>query len=318
MLSFRPGGIEDLPVLEESLQRREGFRGYAGDHSLPTVRARIGRSYRELLEACDRPPLWIAQEAGQWRGFALWSFEMADLATEARYAGLVDFHAPEPLLDGLLQPGLETARRAGLEQIVVEVPAGDTAEEAYFSARGFHVELLRVGKAVQSHDLGAGRQKEFGLRRARERDRMFIQLLNAEHTHFMVPPGREQETESIRQACFASFARLDLEDDPVTAVLLAWDRKSYRSAGYIMVRTAQLDAISAGSLAYLYDLNVHRDYWGRYAAHCLVRGAENWLFERGVSYWYADISAGNPRPLKTAVKQLGFRLLSRRWARRSG
>lgn len=96
----------------------------------------------------------------------------------------------------------------------------------------------------------------------------------------------------------------------------ALEEVGFRQAGYLLVKTGFQEPVTGQRLAYIYDLAVHPDHWGRRATQLLMRDVERRLAELGFDIFCGDISERNPRALKTAIKSLGFTLEYRRFGRK--
>lgn len=217
-----------------------------------------------------------------------------------------DLHLPhkrrEQLLDGLLQAASPASYGRSL---VVQLPAQARDWILCFEARDFQLQMFQIGRPVERHSMETPRVKQFRVRRAKQRDSLLLQLLCTQNLEYTLVEGQQDELESLSGSMLEALGSLDF-DDPEILVLIADDIKKRRSVGYIVVYLQQP--------AFLFDMSVRREYWGRYVAQALVRGAENELAELGFSYLYADVSARNRRSYLTAVRSLGFKTLSQRWA----
>ncbi len=117
---------------------------------------------------------------------------------------------------------------------------------------------------------------------------------------------------------FESYQFTDFAADPELLTLIAEHPTRPRQVGYLVVRRSVYEEPDPSPFPYIYDIAVHPDCWGQRVPHDLLAVADSSLAETGRTGLQADVSEGNPRALKTALKSLGFEPLSRRWARRLG
>jgi ribosomal protein S18 acetylase RimI-like enzyme len=324
-IAYRMGTREDLPVITGFLDKREYFPGYAGDESPGVVRPVIAQSFRDNLGIFDDPrrhPVFVAEDrdGGGIAGYMVLVNGVEESITGDMQIVIYDFFVRVPelrdeIMDRFLAFTLEASRMSGHRFVTTELRPNDRENEDYFASRGFHVEMNRIVKRVGRYTFDTPRQRQFAVRPAGEMDRDFILLLNAENSPFLIPTGRECDTLSIRASYFDTYTNMKLKGNPNLLVLIGEDVNAQRHAGYIMVKTEARDLVTGKLLAYLYDISVHKDYWGTFLGQRLVREAENRLAERDVEYFVGDTAENNPRPLRTALKTLQFRLFSRRWVR---
>ena len=107
----------------------------------------------------------------------------------------------------------------------------------------------------------------------------------------------------------AHYSSLQLADDPELLVLIL--EQGRRQAGYLILQRGIPDA----SLAYVYDIAIAAKYQGQGAAQYLVRSGSNAAFQEGFMALTGDISATNPRALRTALQGLGFEVERHRYGR---
>jgi hypothetical protein len=325
---YRNGTPEDLSEIIRFLDDRSYFSGYIGFEKPEVVRPFIVKSYRDNLEIFKKPddfPIFIAQEPDSSKiiGYMFLINGVVETITDDKQTVIYDFcvrDCPQKteIMDRFLAQTGEVVRKFGYDYVTTEIRPEEIEKESYFASRGFHIEMNRIVKQVGKYTFEGPRHERFLVRPAVEEDRMFILLLNAENSTFLIPSGRESKTDEIRALYFGTYAVMDFEENPTMKVLIAEDRLKHRSAGYIMLKMESVDIVTGRLLAYLYDISIQKDYWGTVVSQRLTKEAENWLSERNIQYLIGDTSESNPRPLITALKTLRFKLFSRRWVRAAG
>lgn len=190
---------------------------------------------------------------------------------------------------------------------------GDAPEEAFFAARGYSVEICRIARRLAPEP---PRDGPYQVRRATARDQLFVMVLNSRVSPVTLPAGRDLDPEEVAARYLDVYLALDLEGNPCLEGLIA--EKDGLPVGYLLLKTGYTDEITGESLAYIYDLAIDPEHWGRRATQRIMREAETRMHARGVRILLGDISASNPRALKTAIHSLGYTLEQQRWARRLG
>ncbi len=213
---------------------------------------------------------------------------------------------------GELEPALSVAKAeaAARDSDYVVLHVFEGLDRETLRAQGFQPELTRISRRVERFEQPPSR---FLVRPARPADRLFVLWLNQVSVDYVKPGGREWDLDEVHSDYFSTYMDLTLEPDDPTRVLIIEDREAAgrTQMGYLMLKL-NFD----GNNAYIYDLAVHKDYWGRRATQYLMRAGENYLADLGVEALVGDISEENPRALKTALKSLSFTIESQRWGAR--
>ncbi len=322
-IAYRPALQEDLDVLLDFQDRKTVFPCYVGFEEPAAIRRVIKQSYmahRELLDQREVCPVYLAVnlDTGEPVGYLVLVAGIEETITREQQVMVYDYYCGHGdiagrVFDGFMDLARKTARDKGIRYIIAEVPNKNLELEAHFTRQGFMVEMNRIVREVEHHDFDNLWQKELQVREGNESDRMFLMLLNAQNSGFLIPSNRRASREKIQQVYLSFYSAMEIEENSMMKVLVAQDKKTFRSVGYIIIKMSVVDAVSKKPLAYIYDLNVHRDYWGKYVAQRLVREAENHMLTTRARILLGDVSHSNPRALKTAIKSLNFTLYSRRW-----
>jgi ribosomal protein S18 acetylase RimI-like enzyme len=326
-ISYRLGNKKDVDTIIRFMEKRTSFPGYIGYNRPEEIRPIITRSFRahkSLLDVQALCPLMIAEGKGQDEplGYMLMLMISEESITALPQSVIYDFYVEpgthfEEIMDRFLEQAEKWTRSISISYLVLEIQITQTHREEYFASRGFSVDMNRIVRRVETHTFeNTPRQNRFNVRPAIESDRIFILLLNAQNSSFLIPSGRDVSIKDVQNYYFDTYSSLAITNNPMMRVLIAEDKETFQPAGYIMLKVAAVDAVSEKPLAYIYDLSVHKDYWGKFVAQRLVREGENLLAGMGVHYLIGDTSESNPRPLKTALKTLGFKLYSRRWVKK--
>jgi ribosomal protein S18 acetylase RimI-like enzyme len=107
----------------------------------------------------------------------------------------------------------------------------------------------------------------------------------------------------------AHYSSLQLADDPELLVLIL--EHGRRQAGYLILQRGIPDA----SLVYVYDIAIEPEFQGQGAAQYLVKSGSHAASLEGFLALTGDISATNPRALRTALQGLGFQVERHRYGR---
>ena len=191
--------------------------------------------------------------------------------------------------------------------LMVELTSGDP-DSRILQEQGFVLERHRLSLTPREHDLDTPRQGKYSLRLARELDRVMLCTLAADYAEFTVPPGREELLEQYAASIFAGYRTIDF--GPESPIDLFVAEEKYQSVGYILIE------LKPDGTVYLEDLGVKRSHWGKYVAQFLVRAVENLLVAHGTELMWSEISAGNRRSFRTAVRSLRFQPRVEIWFRR--
>ncbi|MCD4786578.1 MAG: GNAT family N-acetyltransferase [Candidatus Eremiobacteraeota bacterium] len=324
-LGYRMGSKKDTDVIFSFLEKKTSFPQYMGFENKDIIVKKIKDVYHRhnVLGRSETFPLIIAEDidTGDPVGYMLLQMGIAELFTGKYLARIFDYHIDIPglkrqVMDHFINQAEMFAEENQLSRLIVEIPAGEKEEEDYFLDRGFYIEINKIIKKAKNQNLNTRLQRRYTVRPMENRDRMFVLLLVAQNSKFLIPPELEEESKRIEEECFNSYSDMNLLSDPEISVYIIEETETFRQVGYIIMQTKSDDVICARKNAYVYDISIHHDFWGKYAAQRLLREAENIFSEKGYYYLYADTSQNNPRALKMAVKSLGYKLYSRRWAKK--
>ena len=322
-ICYRPAQSDDLDVILSFQRGKTFFPCYIGFEEPKAIRKVIKRSYmanREILEHPELFPVFIAfdEDGGRPLGYLVLATDIEETITKEQQVMIYDFYVSDDetgdeVFAGFIDLAKKAAQDRETRYVIVEVPYRNERIEGLFSRHNFFVEMNRIIKEVEHHTFENKWQKNLQVRPGLESDRMFMMLLNAQNSEFLIPKNRKADREHIQQVYFNAYSVMEIENDPLVKVLVAQDKETMRPAGFIILKMSVIDAVSQKPLAYIYDISVHREYWGKYVTQRLMREAENYLMKTKVKVLVGDIANSNPRPLKTAIKSLGFTLHSRRW-----
>lgn len=321
---YRMGSSEDLPVILKFLEKREHFPAYIGYEEPCRVRQVISDGFtrnREILDdRSEFPSVFARDQEGNELGYMIYMPGVEESITGDRQVVLFDYHV-EPgrhwnrLMDHFLEQGRRWALQSGIPYVTVEIMMDRPEQEACFGSRGFKPDMNRIVKRVGRYSFDEPRHARYAVRNACDGDRAFILLVSSQNSSFLAPAGRE-DMDRLKESFFDIYSGLNLDNDPLLKVYVIEDREKMRPAGYMMIRFRVFDLVSNKPLAYIYDLSLSRDYWGKNVVQRIVREVENRLSEMDIELLVGDVSEDNPRPLVTAVRTLGFKIYSRRWVMR--
>ncbi|MBX3169637.1 MAG: hypothetical protein KF760_19700 [Candidatus Eremiobacteraeota bacterium] len=194
---------------------------------------------------------------------------------------------------------LRQAAQAGNGYLVARAQPG---EEELFLTWGFLPELRRLLAPV----VGKPNRSQFIVRPATALDTFFIANLHSQGSHFYVPANRVVDRDEIILRSGAHYLSLNFAPDcPVWGRIICWQDKP---SGYVLYKLGMRIEENGASAAYLYDLNLLPEFWGRLGARILVRQAMLELAEMGVEYVVADISLDNELAFQMATRSVEFEL----------
>ncbi len=148
------------------------------------------------------------------------------------------------------------------------------------------------------------------IRKADKEDFPFISELARESYSFGIPPQRLAGThiqDSLLNEALDDLFRcyeLDINID----ILIAFDRENEERAGYIILLMDHEDQSTGERQAFIHDLAVKREYWGKYVVHRLIDAASESAKKRGLRWLAGVVTRDNRRALHTALKALGFEI----------
>lgn len=322
---YRPGSSTDMEILTSLLENRKTFPQYVGNEDLETRMDAVKGDYKLTRRSWDDSynfPLLLAEDlkTGIPAGYLMIEMEMYELFSRCSFTRVFDYFLAdvenrEEAVAHFVRQAETAAEDRGVKKVSFTLCPGDPDGEI-LKRHGFYIETNRIMKPVERHAFNTPRQKNFRVRPANAADRTFIMLLVAQNTKFQVPPNMEEYAGTIQSGYFDFYSSLSVTDEPGMKFLTVVEKSTDRKAGYLCFQTNPVDAVFSKKTAYLFDINVHRDFWGRYATQRLMREMENRLKDMGFEYVYADISQSNPRPLKTALKSLDYSIFARQWAKK--
>lgn len=232
-------------------------------------------------------------------------------------AVIQDLHARTPEeLNELLDAAEARTLEAGGDYTVVELAVEEKGLEEVMQARGYAVEMYRILRNVQQ---APTRTPVYPVRPARRTDHLFMCWLT-EHTALnTVVPGRSADGETVALRFFHSYINQSFIDDPRVRAFIAEDLSDPddpKQIGYIILKLGYTDVVDQQRLAYIYDIAVRPDYWGKRVVHDLMDMADRFMVKNKITLLQGDISLNNQRAMRTACKTLGFKLEWQRWAKK--
>lgn len=325
-IRHRPSNAGDLQVILDFIEKKDWFPSYIGFEEPAVVRKVVRETLWENSEILENHPLCKVflthdENTGKPLGYLALMVGVTESITGEAQSMIYDYYVePSPFKEKIMEDYLAVSEKltleAGYRYIITDIYTTLPDIEEFFRHHGYGVEMNRLVKKVEPYSFDSPRQKKYRVRNATGSDRSFIMMLNAQHSSLLIPPGRAADEKDIQESYLNTYFRMDLENDPFIRTYIAEDVTKYLPVGYIMIKLANIDAVSGLPLAYIYDVNIHRDYWGKYVFQRLIKEAQNRLYAQGVKYIIGDTSITNPRPTKTGVKTMGFQIYSRRWMKR--
>lgn len=306
---------EDVPAMLALIQSERyvtsAWFGLSEQAAFDGVLEQTGTLLRSLA-ALPQFKAWVYLEGETVAGFAVLLLDQKDTITETPVA-LVYGHVVRQELavgfwDALLPPLEATAGQTSARLLCIDVLAERPWDRAALQAHGYSIYRYRIVKTVDGTPASATRT----IRMAEENDRLFVLWVNSVCYTHILPPG-DHDLAHAYQNYLQHYSSMALAG-PDLYTLMAEDDDGL-PIGFVMVQISKSVPLTSEPVGYVYDIEVHPDYWGKGVADELMLAAEASLADRGVRIFLADISGPNIRPLKTATRSLGFRIRSERWYR---
>jgi len=317
-ITLRDAAPSDIETLVELYLGKPCFPSLLRDHTAETHRRHFVAGLRMEAHQIGKDKnlrVLIAQDETRGpRGHLILILHTVESITGEHQAMIYDHCLDAETAPPLLGAAAEAALATGNRYLTLEIAPEDEAGAALFTAHDFRPEMFRIVKRIRPSAVDeSGR---FTVRRAKQTDIFFVLLLNTKCGPYTIPSGRGTTQQEIQERYMEAYMELDLEHDRNLLPLIIEDGASGEAVGYLLLKTGSRDALTGAMLAYIYDIAVSPDYWGKRATQHLVREAENLLLVRGFTYLMGDVCRDNQRALKTATKSLGFSVESVRWCRR--
>ena len=325
MITLRERRADDLELVLELISEREyaplTVRGLSGERRREGAKT-VYKAYWDAAE--DELALYLAEREGECVGLMCVSPGSEESITGDKQT-LIHDHYVRPvddrlsILRALEEKAVTLAEKAGDDYLVVELPPGDPDEEL-FTDLGYRIEINRIAKVLEEHPIREN--SRYLIREGRPTDHMFVCYLNSLVNNNTIPAGRDHDPIEVGARYLENYFQMSMTDGETQVYICerkdvdALEEIGFRQAGYLLIKTGFIEPIARHSLAYIYDLAIHPDHWGRRATQLLMRDVERRLAEQGHDIFTGDISERNPRALKTSIKSLGFTLEYRRWGRK--
>lgn len=203
-----------------------------------------------------------------------------------------------------LPPLREMGQRDGSRYLVTRAFPGQSHPLAEL---GFQAELTRVMARLD----GRPNTSNFVVRRAGPGDRLFMANLHRQGSHFYAPAHRRVDPEEISMRNLTVYMGMDLR--PGSSMLGYLVCEGRRPFGYVLFKRGLRAEVSGAAVAYLYDIHLQPERWGRSAARILLRQAMLELSEMGLELIAGDVSCANPGVHQLALRAADFRHEWTRW-----
>jgi len=316
-MSVRSAVLEDLNTILDLCRERPypdlPIRGQTSDQRRQAILGSIEQNWQFL----GREPRLNLLVNDNSDGFLVLFNGLNESISGDPQSVIQDLHGRTPEdFTALLDEAERRTVESGGDFAVCELAVGETALEEQLTRRGYAVEMLRILRAV--HEVPK-RTPRYSVRAARRTDQLFMMWLSEFTAFNTVVPGRSADPDEVAVRFFASYANQSFYDDPRMAAFVAEDLsdpENPRQIGYIILKLGFQDLVDKQRLAYIYDISVHPDYWGKRVFHDLMDQADRFMVKNRVTLLQGDISMNNQRALRTAIKALGFKIEWQRWSKK--
>lgn len=170
--------------------------------------------------------------------------------------------------------------------------------------QGFAVELHQITKNIKHIKKWRKKKSWLEIRWANYSDITFILWLNTQVSSNYVLPQRSASPVDVRSGFLFIYGEklaYWMKSEPNFVTLIAEDVETKDSIGYIMLWLNKVDVFTGEKFAYIYDIAVRQDYWGKYVTPYLAEAGEKLADSKGLDYIVGEISDSNQRALRTAV-----------------
>ena len=132
-------------------------------------------------------------------------------------------------------------------------------------------------------------------------------ILNTTLVPHTLAPRRDYDLSAVSFRSMSSILeQLQRHDGRSVSLVLT---KGGEAVGHLVLELTE-------SSGYIYDLAVAEEHWGGKAVLHIMRAGSRQLFGMNLPWLIGDVSAANPRALKTAQRNLGFAVDSERFGYR--
>ncbi|MDQ7822204.1 MAG: GNAT family N-acetyltransferase [Candidatus Eremiobacteraeota bacterium] len=320
-----PGDIEEIIALFEGKDQFLSMMWSSMGDEVKSFHVRSLRSRAHLIGQGGDFKVFVAERSGDRKAVAylVLFLDIVETITGEKQGFIFDYavspdHAGGDALPLLFRKAEEAVREREIQYLVMEIFAQDKEGEKRAFREGFGKEMNRIILRTAVKPLPRHDPDPFIVRKAQSEDLFFVLWLNTQCASFTIPSGRDRPKDDVQYRYLRIYSELSLEESEDFTALIIEDAVKETPVGYLLFKTNACDAITGARLGYVYDIAIHPDYWGKRAAQRLMKEGINLLSEKGIPFCLADISEGNQRALKTAIKSIGFHLESIRWMKKLG
>jgi hypothetical protein len=261
----------------------------------------------------DHPTLrcLVVEEEGEPVGYALSLAAVIEGTTGDLQTDLLDFYAPTPRqFEPLIEQIKEKARADGDAYVVCTVYAPQKREAMWLAKAGFRIEQLRNCREIAADSVSPEHPK-YHLRRARQREVLYIMRLVMTHSPLYAPAGRPVDPQAIAMRFLGVYGELSVRDKKKVPLILA-DRETDYPVGYMILQPKRVDVPNGKLTLYTYDVAVGEEAKGQGLGRYLNYGGMNLMAKMGGGIFFGD-TPGDNAIAQSASEALGFRPDSKRW-----
>ncbi|MFP4497498.1 MAG: GNAT family N-acetyltransferase [Vulcanimicrobiota bacterium] len=150
---------------------------------------------------------------------------------------------------------------------------------------------------------------EINVREGTGKDLHFIRQLALDSILYSVPQTRNIDKTRLKKEAQSFLDNLDLNMESKNfKILVAEDKEKKQLAGYIMLLLNDIEESTGEKQAFIYDLAVSPDFWGKFVVDKLIKKAEKIAREKGLGYLTGKVTINNKRALVYALKRLDFKI----------
>lgn len=217
--------------------------------------------------------------------------------------------------DGLLARAVERAREQGAQLITVDLLAEEHDAQACYEASGFVHERNRIVRRLFPPPSFPFERavRNVRVRPGVEDDRFALIALATSCVPHMLAARERPQSDAIVARFFEEYMRMPIGPEAPHRLWIGENTEGVM-AGALLVDPKMVNARDGRSQAFIYDLSVTPQLWGRAVGAGLVIAAIAALSREGVGYFLGDISVDNTR-VATLADRFGFVTETRRLTR---
>jgi N-acetylglutamate synthase-like GNAT family acetyltransferase len=208
-----------------------------------------------------------------------------------------------------LEEAEKICREKNIKYLVYTIQSGEKEKLELLQHHGFATQVNCIAKNLKRIKKWRTPKPWLRIRWAKISDLIFLLSLNNVASVNYALPHHDVPMSDVQGSFFSAYSENLLKwimNEPTFSILIAEDVEKKESIGYVMLWLGSVDGFTGEKFAYIYDIAVKQEYWGKYVTHYLMEAAEKFVIKKGLDYIAGDISESNQRALRTAIDSIKF------------